>query len=180
MKRVIMLLMVCLTTVSVYAQRDVDSESSWSPKERGYLGLGFGGLGWGRSTYYGNYFSVGVTPLVGYMLAKNLSAGLAFEYQYTSYSDLKLRIHQYGGYPFLRYNIQTFFLQVDYDLYSIQSDVRVPDSERVLLDRFFGGVGYSAKGRGRAAFNILLSYDFLYTNTSPFSSPLSVRAFMTF
>ena len=114
------------------------------------------------------------------MLTKNLSTGLAFEYQYTSYSDLKVRIHQYGGYPFLRYNIRNFFIQTDYDLYSMQADFFATEKERVMVDRFFVGAGYSSQGGGRSAFNILVSYDLLYTNTSRFNSPLSVRAFMTF
>ena len=179
MKKLGIALMICMFGYSGFAQKDIDERSGWSLKERGYLGLGFGGLGLGRSSVYGNYFSIGVTPLAGYMLTKNLSSGLAFEYQYTSYSDLKLKIHQYGWYPFVRYNIWDFFIQADYDWYSLQADIRSPEKDRVLHERFFVGAGYSSRG-GRSAFNILISYDLLYTNLSPFNSPLSVRAFMTF
>lgn len=179
MKKLAILLVVCGCGFSAFAQKDIDEQSGWSIRERGYLGLGIGGLGLGRSNVYGNYFSIGVTPLAGYMLAKNLSSGLAFEYQYTSYSDLKLKIHQYGWYPFVRYNIRDFFLQADYDWYSFPANVNAPEAGRVIQERFFVGAGYSARG-GRSAFNILISYDLLYTNLSPFNSPLSVRAFMTF
>lgn len=180
MKKVGLLLIVCFSSLTVFSQKYIDDQAGWSFRDRGYFGLGFGGLGLGRSSVYGNYFSIGVTPMVGYMLTRNLSSGVAFEYQYTSYSDLKLRIHQYGGYPFLRYNIKNFFLQTDYALYSMQADFSATDKERVLLDRFFVGAGYSSQSGGRGAFNILVSYDLLYTNTSRFNSPLSVRAFMTF
>lgn len=179
MKKVALLLIVCFSSLTVFSQRYVDDQSGWSFKDRGYFGLGFGGLGLGRNSMFGRFFSIGVTPMAGYMLMKNLSSGLAFEYHYTNYSDLKLSIHQYGGYPFLRYNIRNFFLQTDYALYSMQADFSATDKTRVILDRYFVGAGYSSQ-RGRSAFNMLVSYDLLYTNTSRFSSPVSVRAFMTF
>jgi hypothetical protein len=178
MNRICLLILLCLISFTCLSQKEIDDRTGWSLKDRGYLGLGFGGLGLGRHSTLGNYFSIGVTPMAGYMLTKNLSSGLAFEYQYTSYSDLKIKIHQYGWYPFVRYNIRMFFIQADYDWYSIPTTVN--SDERIILDRFFAGIGYSSKGRGSSAMNFLLSYDLLYTNTSPFSSPLSVRIFFTF
>ncbi len=182
MKRIALLLLLCLSTSCVLAQRDVDEDTGWSIKERGYLGLGFGGLGLGTHPPYGRYFSIGVSPLAGYMLARNFSGGVGFEYQYTSYSDQKLRIHQYGWYPFLRYNIRNFFLQTDYDWYSIPSlSSSGQTTDRVILDRFFVGVGYTSSDPGsRVQMNFLASYDFLYSNVGSFSSPLSIRIFATF
>jgi hypothetical protein len=180
MKKLLPLILLTCCCMSAFSQRDVDERTSWSVKDRGYLGLGFGGLGFGTNSQFGTYFSVGVSPQAGYMLTKNLSTGLAFEYQYTSYSDLHLKNHMYGWYPFVRYNIiKDFFLQADYDWYSIDN-VFTPETDRVTFDRFFVGVGYSSRGGGRSAVNFLASYDLLYTNTSPFNSPLSIRIFMTF
>lgn len=180
MRRLALVLCLSMLCLTAFAQREVDERTPWNLKERAYLGLGFGGLGLGTHPYYGNYFSIGLSPMAGYMITKNLSGGVAFEYQYTSYSDLKIKIHQYGWYPFLRYNIKNFFLQTDYDWYSIPY-VGTTSQERVILDRFFVGAGYSSASPGsRSAVNILVSYDLLYTNTSPFSSPLSFRIFMTF
>jgi hypothetical protein len=143
MKKVLPLLLFSLCAVSAYSQREVDENTSWSIKDRAYLGLGFGGLGFGSSSTYGNYFSIGVSPQVGYMLTKNMSTGLGFEYQYTSYSDLDIRNHMYGWYPYLRYNIKDFFLQADYDWYSIDN-VLTPETDRLILDRFFIGAGYAS------------------------------------
>src|SRR5690606_32153549 len=141
----------------------------------------FGGLGLGTHPTYGTYFSIGLSPLAGFMLARNLSAGVGFEYQYTSYSDLKIRLHQYGWYPFLRYNIKNFFLQTDYDWYSIPLIRNGKTEDRALLERYFIGVGYTSSSPGsRSAVDLLVSYGFQYTNLSPFSSPLSIRIFMTF
>jgi hypothetical protein len=181
MKKTILLLSLVCTFSLVFAQRDIDESSNWSIKERGYLGLGIGGLGFGSSNTYGRYFSVGVTPMAGYMIAKNLSGGLAFDYQYSNYSDLKITNTVYGLYPFLRYNVKMFFVQVDKDWYSVPViNLRTREKKRETLERFFVGVGYSSPAGQRSAFNILLSYDFQYTNLSAFNSPLSLRMFLTF
>lgn len=179
MKKLFLLAVLATTLSTAFAQKEVDENTSWAIKDRGYLGLGFGGLGLGSNSVYGNYFSIGLTPMAGYMLTKNLSTGLAFEYQYTSYSDLKLKIHQYGWYPFVRYNIKNFFVQTDYDWYSVENFAS-PTRDRVILERFFVGLGYWSGTGGKVSTNLLLSYDLMYTNTSPFSSPLSIRIFMTF
>ncbi len=179
MRSIILILVLAVSSVTVYAQREIDEDASWDLRDRGYTGIGFGGLSLGRHSLFGNYFSIGASLLGGYMVTKNLSAGVGFEYQYTSYSDLKLRNHLYGGYPFLRYNIKNFFIQADYDLYSVQVDI-TDAGEREIADRFFMGVGFSSSTRGRAFMNFLVSYDFLYTNTSRWGSPLSTRLFFTF
>jgi hypothetical protein len=166
-------------TLTAVAQREIDEEATWSFRDRAYTGIGFGGLSFGSHRNYGNYFSIGAGLLGGYMVTQNLSAGVGFEYQYTSYSSLKLRNHLYGGYPFIRYNIKNFFIQADYDLYSVQVDIR-RTSEREMAERFFMGVGFSSPAGERAFMNFLVSYDFLYTNSSIFSSPLNTRLFFTF
>lgn len=175
---ILFFLSVCIS-FSAIAQREVDEDSGWGFDERAYAGIGFGGLSFGKHNLFGNYFSAGASVLGGYMLTKNLSTGVGFEYQYTSYSDLKLKNHLYGGYPFLRYNIKNFFLQTDYAMYSVQVDIR-NEGEREIMDRFFVGAGYSSPTRGRAFMNFLVSYDFLYTNSSRWGSPLNTRLFFTF
>lgn len=179
MRAAIFILILAFSSVAAYAQRDIDEDASWDLRDRGYTGIGFGGLSFGRHSYFGNYFSIGASVLGGYMVTKNLSAGVGFEYQYTSYGDLKLRHHLYGGYPFLRYNIKNFFIQADYDLYSVQVDITDP-GQREMADRLFMGVGFSSPTRGRAYMNFLVQYDFLYTSTSLWGSPLSTRLFFTF
>jgi hypothetical protein len=174
----ILILLLMVAHVSAFAQKEIYEDSSWDLKERGYMGIGLGGLGFG--TYAGgNYFSIGASVLGGYMLTRNLSTGVGFEYQYTSYSYLKLRNHLYGGYPFLRYNIKNFFLQADYTMYSVQVDIRNA-GERQMMDRMFVGVGFSSPSGGRGFMNFLVSYDFLYTNMSRWGSPLNTRLFFTF
>src|SRR5688572_2720957 len=142
MNKFCLAILLLLVSVSCFSQKQVDERTGWSLKDRAYLGLGFGGLGLGKNNF-GSYFSIGLTPMAGYMLTKNLSTGLAFEYQYTSYSDIKAKIHQYGWYPFVRYNVyKMLFVQADYDWYSIP--LYLNSDERVVLDRFFLGLGYAS------------------------------------
>lgn len=181
MRLSIVVILVLVVSLSASAQRVIDEDAGWSIEERWYTGLGLGGLGFGTSAWGGNYFSIGGSVLGGYMITKNLSAGVGFEYQYTSYSGPpRGKTHLYGGYPFLRYNIKNFFLQTDYDIFKMKIDVALREAE-ASSDRFLVGVGYSSPTRGRAFMNFLVSYDFLYTNTDQlFGSPLNTRLFFTF
>lgn len=179
MKKICLFLLLTLPGLYAFGQKDVDNRTGWSPKERMYFGLGFGGLGFGQDSRLGTYYSIGVTPMVGYMLAKDLSTGLAFEYQYQGYPDIKANYTRYGFYPYLRYNIKNFFLQTDYDMY-FMDNIYTPEKDRKMYDRFMIGIGYFSQGGGRSAVNFLVSYDFTYSNPSQFSTPISIRIFLTF
>ena len=172
--RKLFILILALNSSAIYAQRQVDKNTDWSLKERMYFGVGLGGLGFGN-----NYFSLGLTPQVGYMIAKDFSGGLAIEYQYIGYPSTKTKRITYGGYPYLRYNIKQFFIQTDYDWYSID-DIYTPAEDRKIYNRFMVGAGYFSQGGGRSAVNFLLSYDFLYSTPSQFNSPVDIRIFITF
>jgi hypothetical protein len=163
--------------VSVSGQIQIDERTPNTIKDRGYLGLGIGGLGLGTSSV-GTYYSIGVTPQVGYMINPYLSPGLAFEYQYVGYTGgVNQHYSQYGWYPYLRFNIKKFFIQTDYDTYYVPVNF---GSDRKVFNRFLLGLGFFTPGRKRGGFNMLISYDVLYTANSPFNSPLSFRAFFTF
>jgi hypothetical protein len=178
MKKFVLILGAILVTWSANAQIQISDDADWSIKERGFLGIGIGGLGFGTGPF-GTYYSIGVTPQIGYMLHKNVSTGFAFDYQYTGYPDQNLKRTQYGWYPYLRFNIKRFFIQTDYDWYNIDN-IYTPVKDRQIYNRFLAGVGYFTQGRGRGGANILLSYDFAYEEPSQFNSPLSIRIFFTF
>jgi hypothetical protein len=178
MKKLLTLIVLLLTINAVFAQRDFDEDSGWSFRDRAYFGVGLSGLNFGSSATYGKFFSIGVSGQIGYMLINNLSTGIGLEYQYESYGDINVKSHIYGGYPFVRYNIKSFFVQVDYDLVTIKANFENQEAKQ-NFERFFVGVGYSSETGGRGYLNVLVSYDFLYTNTSPFASPLSFRVYFT-
>jgi hypothetical protein len=178
MKRGIVLIGLLLGMAHAsFGQKEISEDTPWGFRDRAYSALGFGGLGFGTDDYYGKYFSVGLSAVEGYMLTKNMSVGIGGQYQFTSYSSPKAQMHFYGGYPFLRYNIKNFFVQTDYHIYGISGDYWEAGSSD-LADRFFVGLGYFSQGR--PGLNFLVSYDFLYTNRSPWASPVSTRLFFSF
>ncbi|MBX2967341.1 MAG: hypothetical protein KF845_14440 [Cyclobacteriaceae bacterium] len=178
LKRIVIVLL-CLSSYAAVAQREIYDDGNYSFKERAYVGLGLSGLNFGRDNYYGRFFSIGGSGQLGYMVTKNFSSGVGLEYNYTTYSDIGAKDHVYGWYPFLRHNfLQKFFVQADYDMVTIK--VTVPGyNEKYSYERFFAGLGYYGPAGNRAFMNVLVSYDFLYTNSSPFASPFSIRFYFT-
>jgi len=167
-------------SVAAFAQReDVEDDTEQTFKSRGFFGLGLGGLGFGSDPYYGNYFSVGVSGLTGYMFTPQISGGIGLQYQYTNYSDLHYANNLYIGYPFIRYNFKSLFIQADYDLYSLNVNLDAAKARR-LYERFFVGIGYAPPSDGGGKLNILASYDLLYPNSYIFPTPFNIRLFYTF
>jgi hypothetical protein len=179
--KLLALLFLSSLLTNVYSQREISEDAPWTIKDRAYAGIGFGGLSFGNRSGYGQYFSIGAGLLGGYMLTRNLSTGVGFEYQYTTYSEYKLKMHVYGGYPFIRYNIKNFFVQFDYDLFWLKVNTKIPNADsQANEERFFGGLGYFGTSNGRTFMNFLVSYDFLYTSSNLFGSPVNTRLFFTF
>jgi hypothetical protein len=161
------------------AQREIDSSSGWSPKDRAYLGFGLSGLNFGYDAFAGRFFSIGASGQTGYMLTRHLSAGAGLEYNYTTYQDAGIKHYVYNVFPFIRHNIANFFVQFEYNLVTIKIRERVGIESSGSYERLFGGIGYTSPAGRNSYFNMLVSYDFLYTNASPFASPLSIRFFFT-
>ncbi len=179
MRVLITLFLIVLIECTASAQREIVDRARFNWLDRGYLGAGLGGLGIGTDGYYGRYFTVGISGQAGYMLTKSLSTGIGAEYQFTSYSDLHQSNNLYVVYPFVRYNIKDFFIQTDYDFYSLNVDLD-KNKQRRVIERLFLGLGYSRYSGGRARFNFLVSYDLLYPSGNAFLSPLTTRVYFTF
>lgn len=164
-------------SLAAFGQKQISEGASWS--ERIYVGGG-GGFNAGRD-YLGNkYLSIQVSPVIGYMITQHFSAGTNIVYNYVSFPDLDLSTAQYGGGPFLRYNVQQFFGMVEYNFLSVDNDLYSEDNERVIYDRLLAGVGISQPIGNRGAVNIVGMYDVLYENSGPFNSPWVVRVFFSF
>lgn len=179
MKTKAILAALLLLPFALLAQREIGSTSDWSVNNRTYLGFGLSGLNFGRDAFAGRFFSVGASGQLGYMLTTHLSAGAGLEYNYTTYQDAGIKHYLYNVFPFVRHNIGNFFLQFEYNLVTIKITQQGMDDSRGDFERLFGGIGYTSPAGRNSYFNMLVSYDFLYTNNSPFASPLSIRFFFT-
>lgn len=184
--RVLLMVGLILVAGAAYAQRDIDEDTGWSLKDRIYVGGGFGLSG--GSDYQGyKYFTVSLSPIVGYMITPQFSAGTGITYQYLSYGDLNIKLHQYGLSPFVRYNIKQFFGQVEYNVistpYVLFDNNGAYASKRATYDRLLAGVGVAQPIGDRAKVNLLAMYDLLYTSDrsqSPFGSPWVIRVFISY
>ncbi len=176
MKNFLVLLVTLFIANTAFSQIQIDDRSGYGIKDRGYLGIGLGNIGFGSSTF-GNYFIIGVSPQAGYMINQYVSTGLAVDYQYTGYPQAKQHYTLYGGYPYLRFNIKKFFIQTDYDWYSAQV---AGLNDRKTFNRMMLGAGYFSQGNNRGGVNFLVSYDMIYSVNSPWQNPLSIRMFFTF
>jgi hypothetical protein len=179
MKGLHFILLVAGLTISISAtaQRDVEDGDDW--KERLYFGGG-GGFN-GGSTNGIRYWSISVTPIVGYMVAPEFSVGTGFSYQRTTYPDFDFNYSQYGIMPFARYNFNELFLTAEYNYINLPViNQSLGTDSRVFRSRMLLGAGYSQPLGGRTRLNAVAMYDVLYSRPSPFLSPWVFRVFFSF
>lgn len=146
------------------------SNSSASFSDRIYFGGG------GSFNAQQNYINVGITPLVGYKITDEFSAGLQITYQFVKIFETKIR--NYGGGPFLRYNItEKFFGYTEYE-YLNYGFIGSQAIERLDFYSWFVGIGYSEPIGSKVSFNITALYNVLYGDgdNSPYASPFVFRA----
>jgi hypothetical protein len=178
--RIIVLILVVVSFKSTMAQIDVDDKADW--KERVYFGGG-GGFSGGSSNGI-RYYSISVTPVVGYMLTSQASVGTAVAYQRTTYQDYNFNYVQYGVMPFVRYNFSDFFLTAEYNYINLpdvtSSSGGFSSGDRMFRSRMLLGAGYSQPLGGRARLNAMALYDVLYRQPSVFQSPWVFRVFFSF
>lgn len=172
----ILFVLFCFGTSWGQVYMEEDEEPSF--KDRLY----FGGGGAFQLNQY--YFLVGASPIVGYMINERLSAGTGITYQYTSYRNLDISTHTYGGRLFTRYNLfKNVFSMAEYEMLSMQLPTYPSeDLPRIWVDRLLVGGGYFQPIGRRGGFNLGVLYDlfFQYGGNSPYNSPWVFRVGFTF
>lgn len=140
------------------------TQSKKDPVGRYYYG---GSLG----MTFGDYSRFSVTPLVGYKISPELSAGIELEYEYIKdkrYSST-LESHNYGGSLFSQYRfipelyVHTEFKMMNYEIY-----YTLTDSKREVVPFIFLGVGYSKPISKNTWFNVQVLFDVLQDDDSPY------------
>ena len=178
MKKQITILLFLIIAFSALAQREVDEDAGWSLKDRIYVGGGLG-LNGGTDGYGNRYFYVALSPIVGYMITPQFSAGTGVSWQHYSYPDVDIKINQYGVSPFARYNFGKLFAYGEYNLINTPSFYDL--NKRSNYDRLLLGLGYSQPLGNRGAINAMALYDVLYNQSDRvFASPWVFRVFFSF
>jgi hypothetical protein len=178
MKRLgVFLLIIALPSLGL-AQREITEDTPHTLKDRVYFGGGFG-LNSGTDPYGNTYFFYSISPIIGYMIKPNLSAGTGINWQQTSYDRPSVTLTQYGVSPFIRYNFDQLFAHAEYNY--ISTPTFLNSNERRSFSRMLLGVGYSQPLGGRGAINAMALYDVLYNqNDRAFASPWVFRVFFSF
>jgi hypothetical protein len=175
-----LLVLIIIISFSAHAQREVEEGSKPKFMDRVYFGGGLG-LNGGTDGYGNRYFYFAVNPIVGYMITPKLSAGTGISWQQYNYTDVKVKVNQYGVSPFVRYNFGKLFSYAEYNL--INTPVYTNNlNTRANYDRLLLGLGYTQPfGTGRGAINAMALYDVLYKQTDRvFASPWVFRVFFSF
>ncbi|MFY0600237.1 MAG: hypothetical protein JXR03_11240 [Cyclobacteriaceae bacterium] len=141
-----------------------------NPLDRFYFG---GGGGFSGGT---DYVNLSVSPLIGYKITQAFSGGIQITYQYVKSGDFK--ISNYGGGPFLRYNVtEKFFGYTQYEYLNFGFIGPRGEKLRETFNSWFVGIGYTEPISDKFAFNITALYNVLYADgtDSPYQSPLLFR-----
>lgn len=144
---------------------------------------------------FGNFTSIGVSPVIGLQATSRLSIGGGLSYQYSSYrsfnTNQRTRYNNYGGRLFGIFNVfQNINLNAEYEALNVQyNDYNTTSTvRRKWLNSAMIGASYSTPTGGRfiRAFNLILLYNLNYNNhlnpsfprenIYPTGSPLVVRA----
>jgi hypothetical protein len=151
------------------ARGDLDIEpdvSELSFRERLHFGGGISGLSFGNPT------SIGISPMAGYLLAKNTILGLGMTYQYysISYQGFKATSNLLGERIFVRQQIPALSALIGQGYLTAQLENFnniSPGTIGGYSNPFLVGVGIGS----RIGINLSLMYDLNYSETSGKQSP---------
>ncbi len=185
MKRSFYTVLIC-ALIWTFAPHTARAQKSFDPEtatvwDRLYFGGNFG-LSFGNITY------VDVSPLVGYMINQDLSAGFGVTYQYfkrkASNPVFDYETNVYGGRLFARHNIGSqFFAYTEYESLSLEFYRQVDGQTRLTREwvpgLLIGGGMFLPLGK-RSGVNIMALYNVLYDNAkSPYPQPYVIRVGLT-
>lgn len=166
-KSLILILLFGFAVSSAFSQFRPQSSGGGGLKDKIYFG---GGGGFSGGT---NYLNLSLSPLIGYKFTQSFSGGLQITYQYVK--SLDINWSNYGGGPFLRYNLtQKLFSYAQFEYLNRGAS---SGEKRYNYKSLFVGIGYSEPLGGKLAFNITALYNVLHGDgtRSPYESPLQFR-----
>ncbi|MCK6648787.1 MAG: hypothetical protein L6Q66_03940 [Bacteroidia bacterium] len=135
-------------------------------KDRVFFG-GNLGLQFGTVTF------VDVSPLVGYRITDNVSAGIGVTYQYYRYKDrfYELETNVYGGRVFGRYMFTDYlFAHAEYEYLNLEAFDFF--RRRVDVNSVLVGGGYYQRFTSNAGVMAMLLYNFTEDRYTPYTNPI--------
>lgn len=176
MKWKLLLVFMLFGLQGAWAQRDIEENEKPSFRDRLYFGGG------GTVNFGQNYFVIGASPLIGYMITPRFSAGLGATYLFTRVGGVySYNSHTYGGRTFARYNIlKSVYTMGEYEMLNFDSFRSPTETPRIWVDRLLFGGGYFQQLGRRGGFNIGILYDVLYRPGRGYNSPWVYRVGFTF
>ncbi|MFC2123928.1 hypothetical protein ACFLU5_03875 [Bacteroidota bacterium] len=164
------------------ASAQIEMEKGAKPawKERVYFGGSFGGS-FGTITYFD------VSPVVGYMIRRNLSGGVGITYQYYNDKSIDYTTNIYGGRVFVRQNFRfmkiPLFAYAEYENVNYEYIVQITQDGLITRREWIPGIliggGFFQQIGKRSGFMIAVLYYVLYNERSPYNNPV-VRVGFTF
>lgn len=131
-----------------------------------------------------NSFLVGANPVLGYKIAEWVDAGVAINYQYTSFRnynviDDKLRQNIYGGGVFTRlYPVNFLFgqIQAEHNFFTLKyifPDGSTPEKQKTSANSLLVGAGYTQgriPGVNDGFFYLAVLWDIADNDISPYKN----------
>ncbi|MCI5055141.1 MAG: hypothetical protein MRY83_03480 [Flavobacteriales bacterium] len=169
----IFIIVAIILPLRILGQSDEEKYDNYkkngSIKDRVYFG---GGVG----AQFGTITLVNFSPIVGYKISDNLSAGVGATYQYLNDRFYNFQSSIFGGSVFGRYNvIPELFLHSEYEILNLKVfNPSIQDFGRVSTPAFLVGGGYNQRIGGRVGFSFMVLWNLLQTNTSfyPYRNPI--------
>ena len=146
------------------------NRNSSALSDRLFLGGDFG-------MQFGTQTLIQIAPLLGYRLTDEFSVGLTGKYIYyslkDSYSNFNYKTNIYGGGLFTRYNItEELFLHAEYEALSLEVPNLYYELNRRVVSGLFIGGGYRQFIGNFSSLNIMLLYDVISDQYSPYQNPI--------
>lgn len=179
-KMLLVLIIICSQSLSVWAQGKNNSLEGVPVKERIVTGGGLG-LSFGNTMDF-----ISVSPIIGYAITRKFVAGTGLTYRYTKYkiSNPPQTFNDYAINPFARFTVYNgIFLQAEYEHLNYEYQTGMGETARSSFNSFLAGGGFLQPMGRNAAFFVMALYNFSYTAssslTTPYQSPWIVRAGFT-
>ena len=141
------------------------------PKERIIDKMFFGG---NLGLQFGTVTFIDVSPLIGYRITDQFSAGIGVTYQYYHYRDkvYDLETNVYGGRVFGRYFFTDYlFAHAEYEYLNLEAFDFFP-RRRVDVGSFLAGGRYFQRFSANSGIVVMILYNFTESAYTPYTNPI--------